>query len=174
MSSSSTSYIVAPNSTVNLTPYIPEQTQLDGTGPIIDLIPQIIVCTATPAFLPLSDLPGTINIAYTDPVSRDAGTYMVMATYAFKTELAGWSNAETMTLDICTTGTTNVTILPVLTLQPNYFNNFSAITDDIRITLVGLVVLTGPAFLNARSQRNGTPSANKVGGIQSFTVQKIA
>ena len=174
MSSSSTSYIVAPNSTVNLTPYIPEQTQLNGAGPVIDLIPQIILSTTTPSYYPLSNLPGTINILYTDPISRDAGTYMVMATYLFKTELAAWSNAETMSIDICTTATANISIIPSMTLQPNYFNDFTAATDDIRITLVGLVVLTGSAFLNARASRSGSPSANKVGGIQSFTAQKIA
>jgi len=174
MSSLSASYVVAPNSTVDTTPYIPEQTQLNGTGPVIDLIPQIILSTTTPSYYPLSNLPGTINILYTDTTLREAGTYMVMATYLFKTELAAWSNSETMTLDICTTATANISILPVLTLQPNYFNDFTAMTDDIRITLVGLVVLTGPAYLNARASRNGTPSANKVGGIQSFTAQKIA
>ena len=174
MSSSSTSYIVAPNSTVNLTPYIPEQTQLNGTGPLVDLIPQIILCTTTPSFYPLSNLPGTINILYTDPTLREAGTYAVMATYWFKTELAAWSNSETMSLDICTTATANISIIPNLTLQPNYFNDFTTATDDLRITLVGLVTLTGPAYLNARASRNGSPSANKVGSIQSFTAQKIA
>jgi hypothetical protein len=174
MSSSSTSYIVAPNSTVNLTPYIPEQTQLNGTGPLVDLIPQIIVCTTTPSFSALSNLPGSINVLYTDPTLREAGTYAVVATYLFKTDSAPWANAETMTLDICTTATTNVTVTPVLTLQPNYFNDFTTMVDDLRITLVGLVVLTGPAYLNARASRNGTPSANKSGAIQSFTAQKIA
>lgn len=174
MSSSSTSYIVAPNSTVSLTPYIPEQTQLNGTGPLVDLIPQIIVCTDNPSFSALSNLPGTTNILYTDPTLRQAGTYMVMANYVFKTDLAAWSNAETMILDICTTATTNITILPNLTLQPNYFNDFNSMTDELELAIVGLVVLTGPAYLNARATRAGLPSANKSGAIQSFTAQKIA
>ena len=174
MSSSSTSYIVAPNSTVNLTPYIPEQTQLNGTGPIVDLIPQIILCTDSPSFSALSMTAGITDILYTDTTLRTAGTYAVVANYQFRTSSAGWQSSETMTLDICTTATTNVTIIPVLTLQPNYFNDFTTATDDLRITLVGLVTLTGPAYLNARVSRAGSLSANKSGAIQSFTAQKIA
>jgi len=174
MSSSSTSYIVAPNSTVDTTPYIPNQTQLNGTGPLVDLVPQIILATTTPSFYALSNISGTTNILYTDPTQRPAGTYAVVANYVFKTELAGWSNAETMVLDISTTGTANVTLTPNLTLQPNYFNDFVGATDELELAIVGLIILTGPAYINARAVRNGTLSANKVGGIQCFTVQKIA
>jgi len=174
MSSSSTSYVVAPNSTVDTTPYIPSQTQLNGTGPLVDLVPQIILATTTPSFYPLSNTAGITNILYTDPTLRPAGTYAVVANYAFKTELAGWSNAETMVLDISTTGTTNVSLTPNLTLQPNYFNDFVGATDELELAIVGLIILTGPAYINARAVRNGTPSQNKVGGIQCFTVQKIA
>jgi hypothetical protein len=99
---------------------------------------------------------------------------MVMANYLFITSSAGWSNAETFQLDICTTATTNVTIIPNLTLQPNYFNDFNSATDELELAVVGLVVLTGPAYLNARATREGTLSADKSGAIQSFTAQKIA
>lgn len=174
MSSSSTSYIVAPNSTVNTTPYIPSETQLNGTGPFVDLVPQVIVCTPSPSLSPLSMLAGTTDILYTAPTLRGAGTYMVMANYVFNTSGAGWSNSETMILDICTTGTTNISVLPNLTLQPNYFNDFNSVPDELELALVGLVILTGPAYLNARVSRQGSLSANKSGGIQSFTAQKIA
>jgi hypothetical protein len=174
MSSSSTSYIVAPNSTVNTTPYIPEQTQLNGTGPLVDLIPQVIVCTDNPSFSALSMVAGTTDILYTDTTLRTAGTYAVVANYLFRTSGAGWSNSETFQLDICTTGTTNVTVIPNLTLQPNYFNDFNSATDELELAIVGLIILTGPAYLNARASRAGVLSANKSGAIQSFTAQKIA
>lgn len=174
MSSSSTSYIVAPNSTVNTTPYIPSQTQLNGTGPLVDLVPQVIVCNPSPTYIGLSTTPGITDILYTDPTLREAGTYAVMANYVFQTTGAAWQSSETMILDICTTATTNVTVIPNLTLQPNYFNDFNSVGRELELAIVGLVILTGPAYLNARVSRVGSLSANKVGGIQSFTAQKIA
>jgi hypothetical protein len=153
---------------------VPSPTQINGTGPTVDLVPNVILFAEFPSFYPLSDIAGTINILYTDTTLRQAGTYLVMANFAFKTELAAWASSESMILDICTTNTANVSIIPNLTLQPGYFNDNNSIPKELELAIVGLIKLTGPAYLNARATRQGTLSANKVGGIQSFTAQKIA
>jgi hypothetical protein len=174
MSSFANSYNVVPNSTVDTTPYIPARTQLNGAGPLVDLIPQIIYSVGVPSYQALSNTSGTTNILFTDILFQDVGTYMVTVNYGFITTGAPWQNSETMILDVCTTDTENVIAIPNVTLQPNYFSNFVSDDDEIDIGLTGLVELTGPAFLNARVTRYGSLSANKRGGLYSMTIQKIA
>ena len=174
MSSFSTAYVVAPNRRVDTTPYIPEETQLNDTGPIIDLIPQVIYSGA-PTYFPLSNTPGSTTIIFTDIMLRDAGTYAVTVNYSILGNfLVPWINSEVMVLDVCTTDTENVIAIPNVTLQPNYVNNFVSGDDEIDIGLTGLVELTGPAFLNARVTRYGSLSTGRQGGLYSMTVQKIA
>jgi hypothetical protein len=175
MSSFSTAYVVAPTRIINTSPYIPEETQLNDTGAVVDLIPQIIYSGA-PSYFPLSNTPGSTTIIFTDITLRGAGTYLVTVNYSILGNfLVPWVNSETMVLDVCTTDTENVVAIPNVTLQPAYVNNFTSFSnDDIIVSLKGNIELTGPAFLNARVTRYGSLSANRQGGLYSMSVQKIA
>jgi hypothetical protein len=174
MSSSSTSYIVAPNSTVNLTPYIPEQTQLNGTGPLLDLIPQIISNLPTPVAVPLFNVPG-ITAVFTSLSSVVAGIYMVQANFLLETTSGSWSSAEQITLSVATDSLTGFVNGPEITMQPAYFSLASAATQPIYATVTGLLELNATAFINCLVTRSGGGiTTNKTGALVSLTAQRIA
>ena len=174
MSSSSIAYIVAPNNTINYTPYIPDPTQLNGGGPYVDLVPKILVNTESPTPVALGNIPGD-TVIYTSGSSVGAGTYRVEANFILKTTSATWQTSEALLLSIRTTSNTGVVTSPELSVQPDYFAYFPSATEDIFATVSGLLELNATAFPNCTVTRGGGGiSANKTGAITSFTIQKIA
>jgi len=175
MSSSSTSYIVAPNSTVDTTPYIPSQTQLNGTGPIVDLVPQIIRNVNSPGGVALNNSPSTTTVVYTSPSSvGSAGTYLVSANFVLSIQGGiSWTNGEAIVLTVSMTGG-GVQNRPALTLQPSYFSQFPAVNQPINATVTGLIETTISGQITCNVSRFGTLSTDKFGDIFSLTVQKIA
>jgi len=155
--------------------FIPSQTQLNGTGAYVDVVPRIfrnvspISAGATTA---LNNADNSVTTVFTTP-SVEVGTYQVTVGYEIENDgtAVAWANAETMTLYV---GGTGVTIYPLYSLQPAYVNNFVAANDVIYGTVTGLVttIVAGP--LTANVIRNGTPSTNKQGTVYLFTAQKIA
>ena len=174
MSSSSTAYIVAPNVPAGTATLIPNPTKLNGTDPIIDLIPQIIKNEASPTGVALGTIPG-ITIVYTNPSSVSAGTYLVSANFILETTSGSWSSAEAIVLDISTTAGTGVVSNPKISVQPAYFSYFPAATENISATVTGLLELNASAFINCRVTRAGAGiTTNKTGAVFNLTVQKIA
>ena len=175
MSSSSTSYIVAPNSTVNQTPYIPSQTQLNGTGPIVDLVPQILRNVNSPSGVALSNVSVSTTTVFTSPsFVGSAGTYLVSANFSLGIEGGvSWTSSEAIVLTVSMTGG-GVQNRPAVTLQPAYFSQFPAVNQPINITVTGLIETTISGNITCNVSRFGTPSTNKTGDIFSLTVQKIA
>lgn len=173
MSSSSFAYIVAPNTSAT-TPYIPSQTQLNGTGPYVDLVPQIIVNAENPTGVALGNIAGS-TIVYTSANSVSAGTYRVEANFILETTSGSWSSSEAMLLTIATTSNTGVVTNPELSIQPDYFSYFPSATETIFATVSGLLELNATAFPNCLVTRaGGGITTNKTGAIISFTIQKIA
>lgn len=173
MSSSSTAYIVAPNTSAT-TPYIPNPTQLNGTGALVDLVPQIIVNSENPTPVALGSIAGD-TIIYTSATSLSAGTYRVEANFRLATTSATWLTSEAIILSIGTTALTGLVTNPELSLQPDYFNYFPDAAETIFATVSGLLQLNATAFPNCVVTRGGGGiSANKTGAITSFTIQKIA
>jgi len=174
MSSSSTAYVVAPNISAT-TPYIPEQTQLNGTGPIIDLIPQIIRNVATPTPVALENVVGSTTILYTAPSSVDVGTYLVSANFRLETTSGSWSTNEAMVCDIANTNAVGLITIPVVTLRPAYVSYFPGATEPIYLNVTGLLELSVAGTIACRVTRSGAGiTSNKTGGINSLTVQRIA
>lgn len=173
MSSSSYAYVVAPNTSAT-TPYIPSQTQLNGTGPLVDLVPQILVNTESPTPVALGSIPGDTAV-YTSPTSFSAGTYRVEANFQLKTTSATWQTSEALILSIRTDANTGLVSNPELSVQPDYFAYFPSATEDIFATVSGLLQINATASPNCIVTRGGgSISANKTGAISSFTIQKIA
>ena len=154
---------------------IPTQITIAGTGAIVDIVPRIfrnvspISAGATTA---LSNTDNATTTVFTSP-TVEAGTYQVVVGYEIENDgtVVAWSNAETMTLVI---GGTNVSVYPLLSMQPAYVNNFSAASDVIYATLTGLITVTASTTLTCGIIRNGTPTTNKQGTVYLMTVQKIA
>jgi len=173
MSSSSTAYIVAPN-TATGTSTIPNPTQLNGAGALVDLVPQIIRNGITANSVLLDDTPSSSTTVYTSPSSvSSAGTYLVSANFLVDIAGTSWTNAEAILLSISMTGG-GVSTTPFITLQPSYFSQFPATNQPVAATVTGLLTTTIAGQIICRVSRFGTPSANKYGGIFSLTVQKIA
>jgi len=173
MSSSSTAYIVAPN-TATGTSTIPNPTQLNGSGPTVDLIPQIIRNGITANSVLLDDTPSSSTTVYTSPSAvSSAGTYLVSANFLVDIAGTSWTNAEAIVLSISMTGG-GVETTPFVTLQPAYFSQFPATNQPVEANVTGLLRTTIAGQIICRVSRFGTPSANKYGGIFSLTVQKIA
>jgi hypothetical protein len=153
--------------------FIPSQTQLNGTGALVDIVPRIFKNLNAPTGegVALSNTDGASTTVYTSP-SVEAGTYQVSVSFEIENDgtVVGWSNAEQMLLSISSTG---ITTRPLLSLQPAYFNQFNAANDPIYITLTGLVTTTGGTLL-CNVIRYGVPSTNKQGSVYCFTAQKIA
>jgi len=174
MSSYSTAYIVAPNNTVNYTPYIPDPTQLNGGGPYVDLVPKILVNTESPTPVALGNIPGDTAV-YTSATKVGPGTYRVEANFILKTTGATWQTSEALLLSIRTDANTGVVTSPELSVQPDYFAYFPSVTEDIFATVSGLLELNTEAFPNCVVTRGGgSITADKTGAITSFTIQKIA
>lgn len=153
---------------------VSSQVIISGTGATVDLVPRIfrnvgpIGSTGTA----LSNGDNVTTTIFTSP-TVEAGTYQVVVGYEIENDgtVVAWSSSETMSLVI---GGTNVSIYPLLSMQPAYVNNFSAANDVIYMTLTGLVTVTASSTLLCQIIRNGTPSTNKQGSVYLFTAQKIA
>jgi hypothetical protein len=173
MSSSSFSYVVAPNTSAT-TPYIPEQTQLNGTGPLVDLVPQILVNAENPTGIALGTIPGS-TVVYTSANSVSAGTYRVEANFILQSPTgSAWDASEAMLLTIATTANTGVVTNPEMSMQTAEFFFVDA-NLTIFATVSGLLQLNATAFPNCLVTRGGANiSTNKTGAIISFTIQKIA
>ena len=155
--------------------FIPSQTQLNGTGALVDIVPRIfrnVLPISGGATTALSNTDNATTTVFTSP-TVEAGTYQVVVGFEIENDgtVVAWSNAETMTLSI---GGTGVTVYPLFSLQPSYVNNFSTANDVIYYTLTGLVTTTASTTLLANVIRNGVPSTNKQGTVYLFTAQKIA
>jgi hypothetical protein len=174
MSSSSLAYIVAPNVPAGTATLIPNPTKLNGTDPLIDLIPQILVNAENPTGVALGTIPGS-TIVYTSANSVSAGTYRVEANFILETTSGSWSSSEAMLLSIATTSNTGVVTSPELSVQPDYFAYFPSATETIFATVSGLLELNASAFPNCLVTRAGAGiTTDKTGAIISFTIQKIA
>jgi hypothetical protein len=175
MSSFSTAYIVAPNVPAGTATLIPNPTKLNGTDPIIDLIPQIIKNEATPTPVALSNTIGSTTTLYTAPSGVSAGTYLVSANFRFETTSGSWSASEAMICDIANTDAVGLVTLPVVTLRPGYVSYFPSATEPINLTVTGLLELSSSGTITCRVTRAGAGiTSNKTGAINSLTVQKIA
>jgi hypothetical protein len=174
MSSFSTAYVVAPNISA-ATPYIPSPTQLNGAGPIVDLIPQIIRNVNTPTGVALDITPGSTTIVYTAPSSVSAGTYLVAANFSLTAgSSSSWSSSEAIICDIATTDVVGVITIPVVTVQPAYFSYFPALSQPVYLRVEGLLQADSGGTICCRVTRAGTGiSANKFGDVFNLTVQKI-
>lgn len=173
MSSSSIAYIVAPNVPAGTATLIPNPTRLNGTGPLVDLVPQILVNTESPTTVALGSIPGD-TVIYTSANSVGAGIYRVEANFRLKTTSTTWQASEALLLAIRTTANTGLVSNPELSVQPDYFAYFPSATEDIFATVSGLLELNATAVPNCIVTRGGAVSANKTGAISSFTIQKIA
>jgi hypothetical protein len=153
---------------------IPSQITIAGTNTTVDIVPRIFrnVSPIGAGGTALSNGDNTATTIFTSP-TVEAGTYQVVVGYEIENDgtVVAWSSAETMTLYI---GGTNVSIYPLLSLQPAYVNNFSAANDVIYMTLTGLVTVTASSTLTCQIIRNGVPTTNKQGSVYLFTAQKIA
>lgn len=155
--------------------FIPSQTQLNGTGALVDIVPRIFTNQNPPiggAGTALSNSDSVSTTIYTSP-SVEAGTYQVSVSYEIDNDgtVVAWNTAEQMLLSI---GGTGVTVRPLLNFQPAYVNQTTAANDPIYITLTGLVVTTAAGTLTCNVTRYGTISTNKQGVVYCFTAQKIA
>jgi hypothetical protein len=156
------------------TPFIRSPTVINGTGATVDLVPRIFRNISPISGGTTTALSNGDNVTTTIFTSSivEAGVYQVLVGYEIENDgtVVAWSSAETMTAVI---GGTNVSIYPLLSLQPAYVNNFSAANDPIYITLTGLVTVTAASTLLCQIIRNGTPSTNKQGNVYLFTAQKV-
>jgi hypothetical protein len=164
-----------PNWLGDIPAVIPSQTQLNGSGAFVDIVPRIFVNVSPISSGPttaLSNTDGVITTVFTSP-TVEVGVYQVTVGYEIENDgtVVAWSNGETMTLYI---GGTGITVYPLSSLQPSYVNNFSTASDVIYATITGLVTTTVSTTLTANVIRNGTLSTNKQGTVYLFTAQKIA
>lgn len=164
-----------PNWLGDIPAVIPSQTQLNGSGAFVDIVPRIfrnVLPISGGATTALSNTDNATTTVFTSP-TVEAGTYQVVVGFEIENDgtVVAWSNSETMTLAI---GGTGVTVYPLFSLQPSYVNNFSTANDVIYYTLTGLVTTTASTTLLANVIRNGVPSTNKQGTVYLFTAQKIA
>jgi hypothetical protein len=174
MSSSSVAYIVAPNTATGGTSTIPNPTQLNGTGALVDLVPQIIRNQISATSVLLDNTANSTTTVYTSPSAVSGpGTYLVSANFLIDIAGTSWTNAEAILLSISMTGG-GVSTTPFITLQPSYFSQFPATNQPVAATVTGLLTTTIAGQIICRVSRFGTPSANKYGGIFSLTCQKIA
>lgn len=153
---------------------VSSQVIIASTGATVDLVPRIFrnVSPIGSTGTALNNGDNTATTIFTSP-TVEAGTYQVVVGYEIENDgtVVAWSSAETMTLYI---GGTNVSIYPLLSMQPAYVNNFSLANDVIYMTLTGLVTITAAGTLLCQIIRNGTPSTNKQGSVYLFTAQKVA
>lgn len=164
-----------PNWLGDIPALIPSQTQLNGSGAFVDIVPRIFTNQSPPiggAGVALSNTEGTATTIYTSP-SVEAGTYQVSVSYEIDNDgtVVVWNTAEQVLLSI---GGSGVTVRPLLNFQPAYVNQTTAANDVIYITMTGLVVTTAAGTLTCNVQRYGTLSTNKQAVVYCFTAQKIA
>lgn len=166
MSSSSTSYIVAPNSSAT-TPYIPNPTQLNGTGALRYIYPQFTGQGSTTTLVQNT----SVQTVYTTTESFAAGTYQVQASYYCNGDTA-WGATEEMIIEASTVGAAGIlfascgnTFMPAYCSHGDYY---------IYGSIFGIVSFTGTQSIVIRAQRI-TPSANtKTVRIDHIIISKIA
>jgi hypothetical protein len=162
MSSSSVAYVVAPNSSAT-TPYIPSPTQLNGTGPLVDLVPTVYDITNSP--ISLNDT-GTTTL-WTSPTLA-IGVYQVNAAAQFYVGgIPSWQTNESFTLYIGTPFYNSA----IISCQPFYQADNGSF---VYVTMSGLIKLTSAQTVSLIINRSATGSANKLGDVTSLTLQKIA
>lgn len=168
MSSSSTSYIVAPNSTINTTPYIPNPTQLNGTGDLRYIYPQFTGQGSTTTLVQNT----SVQTVYTTTQSFAAGTYQVQACYYCNAFDTPWGATEEMIIEASTVGAAGILFASCgNTFMPAYCSH-----GDYNIygSIFGIVSFTGTQSIVIRTQRI-TPSADtKTVRIDHIIISKIA
>lgn len=153
---------------------IPTQITIAGTGVTVDIVPRIFKNVNPPisgSGTALSNTDSVSTTVYTSS-SIEAGTYQVVVGFEIENDgtAVAWSTGEQM---LFTIGGTGVSVRPLVSIQPAYFNITQNANDPIYVTLSGLVTTTA-GTLTCNVIRYGTPSTNKTGDIYLFTAQKIA
>lgn len=171
MSSSSTAYIVAPNSSVNTTPYIPSPTQLNGTGALVDLVPRIITKGTSAVSLPVSNATTTI---YTFPAALAAGTYLITYNLQLLRDAGGanWNTNEYAYTEVYTSSGFPADYSAIATFQPYYQTNLAP-DGDVFFPVSGFIQLTSTQTPIISVTRNGTQSANKSAAVFFVSCQKV-
>jgi hypothetical protein len=170
MSSSSTAYIVAPNSSAT-TPYIPSPTQLNGTGALVDLVPTII--TKGTSYISIPQSGATVTL-YTFPSALAAGTYLITYNLELVIDAGGanWNTNEQCYTEVYTSSSFPADWSAIATFQPYYQTNLVP-NGGVFVTVSGFFQLTSTQTPIIRFARNGTPSANKSASINFVSCQKV-
>ena len=156
---------------------VPNPTQLNATGVEVDLIPIIKSLSLSPASVNLSDSTGVSVALFTDSVTSPAGTYSVQAgaTFLDPNLITAWNTNETILCDIFSSDGASVAQNSAnITMAPYYASTSPTTGNYLHITVSGIIVLAVPKTFVVRAIRQGTPSLNKVGICESFTIQRIA
>jgi len=170
MSSSSFSYIVAPNSSVT-TPIVPSPTQLNGAGALVDLVPTIITKGSSIVSLPVSNATTTI---YTFPSALAAGTYLITYNLQLLRDAGGanWNTNEYAYTEVYTSSGFPADYSAIATFQPYYQTNLAP-GGDVFFPVSGFLQLTSTQTPIITVTRNGTQSANKSAAVFFVSCQKV-
>lgn len=175
MSSSSYAYIVSPNDPppAGLTE-IPSPTQLNGTGPLVDLVPRVL-SKGDNTTIALSNTPAAFTTLYTFPEALEAGTYII--NYTLECSTGSPTNTNWNTDEYIYTETFTSTSFPadwscIASFQP-YYQSFLPPQAGVFFGVSGFIQLNSTLTPIIRIARNGTLSASKFAAVIFVSCQKV-
>lgn len=176
MSSSSTAYIVAPNSATGTSSTIPSPTQLNGAGALVDLVPTILTKGAGGSSVPLSNTSGVYTTLFTFPSALAPGTYIINYNLECQTgtpTATNWNTNEYVYTEVYTSTSFPADWSAVASFTP-YYQSYNPPTGGVFFPVSGFLELSSTLTPIIRIGRQGTLSTSKTGLIIFASVQKIA